>query len=161
MKYSAKKAAEAVGKSVPTITRAIKSGKLSAEKNKNGGYSIDPSELFRVYPAQGNVTDKVLPKETPKKDKNVTGVTPKLSSEISLLREQIQRIDEMNTREVSRLEEQIEDLRKDRDKWHDLADKQADTVKLLTHQQEKPPESAEDPYRRFLGIPVIRKRKGA
>jgi len=59
MKYSAKKAAEAVGKSVPTITRATKSGKLSAEKTPGGGYSIDPSELFRVYPSVGNVTPKV------------------------------------------------------------------------------------------------------
>jgi len=161
MKYSAKKAAEAVGKSVPTITRAIKSGKLSAQKNKSGGYSIDPSELFRVYPPVGNVTDNTLPPETPKKLTESAVVTPKVSSEIGLLKEQIKRIDEMNAREVTRLEEQIADLRRDRDKWHELADKQADTVKLLTHQQEKPLGNAEDPYRRFLGIPVIRKKTQA
>ena len=156
MKYSAKKAAEAVGKSVPTITRAIKSGKLSAEKNKSGGYVIDPSELFRVYPTGGNVTPELLPSETPKGVTKKTDVTPKVSSEIKLLREQIQRIDEMNARERGHLEEQIEDLRKDRDKWHSLAEKQADTVKLLTHQHE---EGREEPIKRFLWIPYGNKKK--
>lgn len=144
MKYSAKKAAEAVGKSVPTITRAIKSGKLSAEKNKKGGYMIDPSELFRVYPPEagegsnntGNATPTILPFETPKEGNKSENVTPELRSEINLLREQIQRIDEMNTRERERLESQIDDLRHDRDKWQNLAEKQADTMKLLTYQQE-------------------------
>lgn len=33
-----------------TLLRAIKNGKLSAVKNDNGGFEIDPSELHRVYP---------------------------------------------------------------------------------------------------------------
>src|SRR5262249_57525855 len=32
-----------------TISRAIKSGKLSATRKENGGYEIDPAELFRVF----------------------------------------------------------------------------------------------------------------
>lgn len=46
---SAAQAAKKVGKSTPTITRAIKSGKLSATKLEGGGYEIDPAELFRVF----------------------------------------------------------------------------------------------------------------
>ena len=42
-------AARHVGKSKPTISKAIKDGKLSATK-VNGVYRIDPSELSRVYP---------------------------------------------------------------------------------------------------------------
>ena len=42
-------AARHVGKSKPTISKAIKDGKLSAKK-VNGVYQIDPSELSRVYP---------------------------------------------------------------------------------------------------------------
>lgn len=42
-------AARHVGKSKPTISKAIKDGKLSATK-VNGVYQIDPSELSRVYP---------------------------------------------------------------------------------------------------------------
>jgi hypothetical protein len=42
-------AARHVGKSKPTISKAIKDGKLSATK-VNGVYQIDPSELSRVFP---------------------------------------------------------------------------------------------------------------
>lgn len=68
---SATQAAKAVGKSVPTITRAIKSGKLSAARLDRGGYEIDPSELFRVWKAITNsnsVTYPMLENETPKED---------------------------------------------------------------------------------------------
>lgn len=51
MKLTLKQAAEQSGKSKSTIQRAIKKGKLSAEKNDDGTYAIDPSELSRVYPA--------------------------------------------------------------------------------------------------------------
>ena len=68
---SATQAAKAVGKSVPTITRAIKSGKLSANRLDGGGYEIDPSELFRVWKAVTNsnsVTQPMLERETPIED---------------------------------------------------------------------------------------------
>lgn len=68
MKLSASQAAQEVGKSVPTISRAIKSGKLSATKLENGGYAIDPAELFRVFPAitrNDNATPPMLEHETP------------------------------------------------------------------------------------------------
>lgn len=65
---SASQAAKAVGKSVPTITRAIKSGKLSAEKRDGGGWNIQPSELFRIWPAvthESDATPPMLGHETP------------------------------------------------------------------------------------------------
>ena len=43
-------AAKHVGKSKPTISKAIKDGKLSATK-VNGVYQIDPSELDRAFPS--------------------------------------------------------------------------------------------------------------
>lgn len=68
---SAGEAAKLVGKSVPTITRAIKSGKLSAIPRKPRGWDIDPSELFRVFPAvtgETNVNSNKLERETAIKD---------------------------------------------------------------------------------------------
>lgn len=50
MQYSANQAAEATGKNVATITRAVKSGKLSATKNSSGAWVIDGAELSRVFP---------------------------------------------------------------------------------------------------------------
>ena len=129
MKLSAKQAGKEVGKSTPTITRAIKSGRISATKNESGGYEIDPSELFRVFDPvtleKGNVNGEMLKDVTPNE-------TSMLTREVEMLREQIERMDEMNARERSMLEKQIEDLRSDRDNWQSA---QAETVKLLTDQR--------------------------
>jgi hypothetical protein len=51
-----------------TLTRAIKSGRLSASRNEDGSYSIDPSELSRVYPlidATGIETGPMVRHATP------------------------------------------------------------------------------------------------
>ena len=45
-------AAQRVGKSKPTLQRAIKAGRLSAGRDQTGAYRIDPAELARVYPAE-------------------------------------------------------------------------------------------------------------
>lgn len=42
--------AKATGKSKPTLSKAIKAGRLTGHKKANGEYEIEPSELFRVYP---------------------------------------------------------------------------------------------------------------
>lgn len=50
MKHTLGSAARATGVSKSTIYRAVKSGKLSARRNDDGEYAIDPAELHRVYP---------------------------------------------------------------------------------------------------------------
>ncbi len=47
---SLREAAQQAGTSKSTILRAIQSGRLSATRTDDGGYSIDPAELCRVYP---------------------------------------------------------------------------------------------------------------
>jgi excisionase family DNA binding protein len=47
---SLREAAQQTGTSKSTILRAIQSGRLSAARTDDGGYAIDPAELFRVYP---------------------------------------------------------------------------------------------------------------
>ena len=49
-------AAKQVGKSKPTISKAIKDGKLSGEKI-DGVYQIEVSELLRVYDAISETTE--------------------------------------------------------------------------------------------------------
>ena len=68
---TAGEAAKLVGKSVPTITRAIKSGKLVAKPRKPKGWIIEPSELFRVFDAvtnETNANNHMLEHETVIKD---------------------------------------------------------------------------------------------
>jgi hypothetical protein len=48
--FSLRQAATEAQTSKSTILRAINSGRLSASRTDDGGYAIDPSELFRVYP---------------------------------------------------------------------------------------------------------------
>lgn len=106
MKLSASQAAKAVGKSIPTVTRAIKSGKLSADKLDSGGYEVEASELFRVWPAIANgsdVTPAVLESETP--------------TETRALR-----------REVELLREMLDDAKADRDQWREQAQKVATLI---------------------------------
>jgi excisionase family DNA binding protein len=57
MTYSVKQAAEATGKTKPTILRAIQKGKISAKKDDHGEWEIDPAELHRVYPPVPENTD--------------------------------------------------------------------------------------------------------
>jgi hypothetical protein len=49
--YSLGQAARAVGKAKSTLSRDVKSGKISAIRNPDGSVAIDPAELHRVYPA--------------------------------------------------------------------------------------------------------------
>lgn len=110
---SATQASKAVGKSVPTITRAIKKGKLSAEKRDGGGYGIDPSELFRVWPSisiDSDATPSMLERETPSE-------TSSLQREIDLLREM------------------LDETKADRDEWKE----QAKRVTLLVEDHNAKP----------------------
>jgi hypothetical protein len=57
-------AAKETGLSKPSISKAIKTGRLSAVKTENGEYQIDPVELFRVYPVTSKPKADILQEET-------------------------------------------------------------------------------------------------
>ena len=57
-------AARAAGISKASVVRAIKSGRLSAPRREDGTYSIEPSELLRVYPATGVAAGPMRRSET-------------------------------------------------------------------------------------------------
>lgn len=54
-------AATLAGKSKSTLTRAIKSGRMSAVRRDDGTFGLDPAELLRVFPADAvrNVASSV------------------------------------------------------------------------------------------------------
>lgn len=114
MKLSMGQAAKEAGVSKTSISRAINSGRLSAGKIDGVGYQIDPSELFRVFPRNSNVTS---PSERLVTD-NVTGeVTP--SNALELMR--LETENAALKREIKLLTEHVDDLRKERDDWKDQA----------------------------------------
>src|SRR5271156_4463228 len=55
MAYTLGEAAKATGISKAGLSRAIKRGAISAERQENGSYKIDPAELHRVYPAVAEI----------------------------------------------------------------------------------------------------------
>lgn len=52
MSWSISQAAKETGLSKSTISRAIKAGRVSALRQDDGAYLIEPAELFRVYPRE-------------------------------------------------------------------------------------------------------------
>jgi predicted site-specific integrase-resolvase len=58
MAYTLGEAAKATGISKAGLSRAIKRGAISAERQENGSYKIDPAELHRVYPPVAEIQPK-------------------------------------------------------------------------------------------------------
>lgn len=117
MTLSLSAAARQVGKSKTTLTRAIKSGRISAERHADGTYTIDPAELARVYglrpdtrPEHSALRD---PLETP------------LRVERDALAVRLEMLEAMLRRE----QEAVADLKEDRDRWRQQA------VGLIEHQK--------------------------
>lgn len=109
MSYTLGEAAKAVGFSKPTLSRAIKNGKLSAKKLEDGSYQIDASELERWKDGNGHrngsVKRIITLKDTPVTPTE-THDSSELQIEVATLREQLR------SAETARgfLEERVSDL---------------------------------------------------
>jgi hypothetical protein len=112
MSYTLGDAAKATGKSKTTLHRAIKSGRISAIKAEDGSYSIEPSELHRVFPP---VTPLLHHEQLQGNDAEQQGNT------LENLRIQLEVQAKERERERVLLQETIADLREDRDKWRQQA----------------------------------------
>jgi hypothetical protein len=83
---SAKEAAITVGLSKAGILKAIKTGKVSAQKNLNGEWCIEPVELFRVYTP---VSTHVYTPVAASPQQSIGESTAGLQREVDLLREMV------------------------------------------------------------------------
>jgi hypothetical protein len=114
-------AAKLTGKQRQTIHKAIKDGRISAIRGESGEWRIDPSELFRIYPALSTVDVN----QKDKVDVGLQRVDSGLQREIELFRERLREKDGI-----------IDDLRQDRDHWRQQA------TALLTDQRATAPQKA-------------------
>ena len=124
MQHTLGTASKATGKSRSTILRAIKDGKISANKDHNGNYAIDPSELHRVFSpvVAEQQQEKIMTLHATALEQQKEQVeTPILLEKIKGLETALEREQKYN-----------EDLKEDRDKWREQA-----TQLLLTNQTEK------------------------
>lgn len=113
-------AATKVGRSKPTILKALKTGRMSAKKVGNE-WQIEPSELFRVYPVMTTVNDN---------SSSLVNTTEN-AIEVAVLRAKLEAA-----------EQHIEDLKEDRDHWRHAASR------LLAAPQPAPSEGVADAPRR-------------
>ena len=127
MSYTLGEAAKAVGKSKPTIQRAIKAGKIAAEKKADGSYSIEPSELHRVYPLKQSTSDTEPHLKQSVMDISNSG----LQAEIDALRRELEQTRTERDRERDLMEQQIE-IYRDR---LERADKDKDQLTALLAEQ--------------------------
>ena len=141
MTYTLGEAAKATGLTKPTLSKAIKSGKLSAVRNENGSYTIDPAELHRVFPPASS---------------NQQNECKHLRLETQLqLAQMLEKEHEERDRERNQLTNQIDDLRRRLDEAEAARKEAAAETRrltlLLTHQ----PPAAETPrpglWRRLFG----------
>ncbi len=124
MPYTLGQAAKATGLSKPTISEAIKNGKISARKNESGAFEIDPAELHRVYP----------PLSTPNgrsERQPLQNLTPEPNTEAARLEAVIDGLRAV----LRQVEDERDDLRRRLDKE---SDERARLTLLLTHQPETP-----------------------
>ena len=132
MKYTAGQAAKAASVSTATITRAIKRGKMSAAKDDNGSWQIDPAELHRVF-------QTVAPQEPPKESVQEHAI-PLQDSDLRL---EVVRLEErLKTAEAMKAmaDELREAAEQDRDAWRMQAER---LTKVLP-----PPPQATEPRKR-------------
>lgn len=102
-------AAKAANVSKPTLSKAVKEGRLSAEKQPDGSYRIQPSELFRAYPPE---THKNRFANTNIVERDTDNGNPLIANEVTSLREQLFILTQERERERNQLNAQIDDLRR-------------------------------------------------
>ncbi len=120
---SLREAAEQTQTSKSTIFRAIKAGRLSAGRDNDGNFAIDPAELFRVYPPK---TDATVPAQAEKRPEGQGAPAfetseatelrirnAQLEAQVNALREILEMEKQRAAREVARADE----LKAERDRW--------------------------------------------
>ena len=94
-----REAADAVGVSKSTLFRAIRTGRLSATRNDDGNFRVDPAELFRVYPpanpersAPTRATPQVMTRDATADDTDLKVRNAALEAEVQGLKAMVEEL---------------------------------------------------------------------
>ncbi len=133
-KVGAQRAAELTGKSKSTIQRAMKSGKLSFEKDTNNRRIIDVSELERVFGLQAPTSTNVASSSVEAELQKATDMleAERMKMKVKMLESQL---DAANTA--------LEDAHAQRDQWQ----KQAQQVLITSQYSQKQAEEYKEELR--------------
>jgi excisionase family DNA binding protein len=130
VKLTTQQAAERLGKSRTAVWRAIKSGRLSAERSDSKDFLIDAAELERY--ASTIVAPVVTPNVTTQRSVTTdeTIRTRELEIELATLRERTAQ----QEKHLADRDRRLADLETDRDRWRGMAE---NATRLLTDQRER------------------------
>jgi len=148
-KVGAKRAADLTGKSKSTIQRAMKSGKISYELDKNNRRVIDVSELDRVFGLSQQKEEKTNTITSDGAKAELERATQML--EIERLKMQVKFLEE----QLEAKTEQLEDLKGQRDQWQ----KQAQQVLITSEYSQKQAEGLKKELDERTRIARERRRK--
>jgi excisionase family DNA binding protein len=125
-------AAKQTGFSKATLSRAVKDGKLSAQKSiETQSYKIDPAELFRWAEAMQVVRNRA---ETEGEKQSATPSqyaekTPETAFETRLQevreRAELEAAKRLAEERVADLKQQLDEMKRQRDKWQEQAERLA------------------------------------
>jgi hypothetical protein len=131
MKFTLGQAAQEAGRNKSTLSRDIAKGRLSAERQVDGSYLIDPSELYRVYPKSPHNNGMATVA-------NAT-VEAGAQAQLQLLQAQLdaalQRVADKE-RHLQDKESQLSDLQKDRDHWRQHAERSSLMIEDMRKKEE-------------------------
>lgn len=109
-----RKAVEEFEVSRPTLTKALKSGKISGEKDGKGVWRVDPSELNRVYTPRRKEQETEHQTEQKKNTPDfnyLQGKVDTLEAQIEDLKEQRDKAEERASNSDARLYGLLQDMR--------------------------------------------------
>ena len=115
---SLREAAQLAKTSKSTILRAIQSGRLSATRTDDGGYSIDPAELCRVYPPRPDAPDQSA-------DQSATNLASDAATELRIRNAQLEAGFNALKAILEAEKKHLEEVREDRDRWAAQAERLA------------------------------------
>lgn len=146
---SLSQAAKASGRSKSTIGRAIKDGRLSAIRNADDTFSIDPSELFREFPKGGPGTDKDGAREPSQNPPRGTVGTGGEADEIKALRDELSKAQQRASAAEAKAEERSETIADLRIRLNQEGEERRRLTAILTDQKAPPAPEAVKPSRSF------------
>jgi len=109
-------AATQLGTSKSSVFRAIRTGKLSAERTDDGGYRINTRELSRAFGAE-----RILPRNAPQDGAGNGAGTVSVGAPGDAVEFRLRAM--ALEVEVRLLREQAQELRSDRDAWRSTAER--------------------------------------
>jgi hypothetical protein len=145
MKLTLGQAAKHAGRAKGTMSKALTNGQISAEKDDKGRWQVDPSELQRWMDANPLPNTLKNQDTTPAETLENPIENSALSTEVKMLREQMEKLEAIHERERQTLVSQVEDLKTEAER---RSREHMQALAVLTDQREK----VAEPPRRFFGL---------